>query len=95
MPRYAILGDNKITNVIEAETLADATRLFGSVIELSATDPRGVGWTRPNSNAPFVAPPAAPTPPPSTQEQLDSLITRLVAKGAITPAEASAMKAKD
>ena len=94
MPRYAILGDNKITNIVEARTLADATRLFGSVLELSATDPRGVGWTRPNPDAPFVAPPALPAPPPTAMEQLDALMVKLIAKGILTPSDATAVKTK-
>jgi len=46
MATYAVLQDNKVINIIVADTLEDATGVTGlDCVEYTPENPAGIGWT--------------------------------------------------
>lgn len=46
MATYAVLQDNKVINIIVADTLEDATGVTGfNCVEYTLENPAGIGWT--------------------------------------------------
>jgi hypothetical protein len=45
MKTFAIIENNKVSNVVVAETLEDAQFVFGDkCVEYTAENPAGIGW---------------------------------------------------
>jgi len=57
MGTYAVMGGNTVTNVIVADDPQDASNALGAqLIEYTAENPAGIGWTYDESTGKFTAP---------------------------------------
>ena len=77
MATYAVMGGNIVSNVIVADDKEDAAKVMGAeLIEYTAENPAGIGWTYDKETNTFTPP--APIDPVNsgTQKLIDAGLTQ-------------------
>ena len=57
MPRFAILNNNYVTNIIVADSLIEAESV-GKAVEFTDENPANIGWTYNEESKQFIVPTA-------------------------------------
>jgi hypothetical protein len=88
MGTYAVMGGNTVTNVIVADDPQDASNALGAqLIEYTAENPAGIGWTYDSETGKFTA------PEPVEVDPAQAATDKLLAAG-LTPEEIAALAAQ-
>lgn len=68
MKTFAQLSGNTVANIVAGETLEDVQAVLGNIVEYTAENPAGIGWTYDSETGTFTAPVVDTPEPPIAEE---------------------------